>query len=290
MSVHITERGRALAARLPFESAHGGLADTVRARWGNVEGFVLFAATGAAVRVIAPLLAGKDTDPAVVCVDDAGRFAVALCGGHAAGANALARRVAALLGSTPVVTTATDATGTPALDQLPGLVAAGDVAGVTVALLDGRPPLIDQRLEWPLPQWLTSGPGPSLRSEGRSGPERIVVTDHAVPFERGEAVLHPPSLVVGVGSSTGAPAAEVAALVRQAVDDAGLAWASVAEVATIDRRGGEPAIASLGRPVRTFTAGALAQVAVPSPSAVVAAAVGTPSVAEAAALLAAGPE
>ncbi|MFN2505715.1 MAG: precorrin-3B C(17)-methyltransferase, partial [Acidimicrobiales bacterium] len=46
----------------------------------------------------------------------------------------------------------------------------------------------------------------------------------------------------------------------------------------------------LGRPVRTFTAGALAQVAVPSPSAVVAAAVGTPSVAEAAALLAAGPE
>ncbi len=89
----------------------------MRARWADVDGFVLVCATGIAVRAIAPLLADKAADPAVVVVDDAGRFAVALTGGHRGGANVLAREVAALLGAEPVVTTATDGAGLPALDS-----------------------------------------------------------------------------------------------------------------------------------------------------------------------------
>ncbi|HEX2041084.1 MAG TPA: precorrin-3B C(17)-methyltransferase [Acidimicrobiales bacterium] len=282
LSVTVTERGRAMAARLPFEAVHGHAAATVRQRWPAVDGFVLFLAAGAAVRIVAPLLAAKETDPAVVCVDEAGRFAVALCGGHRGGANPLAARVAELLGATPVITTATDATGTTALDQLPGLSATGDVAGVTAALLDGRLPAVVNQLGWPLPS--------ALPSHG-TGPDLVVVTDRVVPTARGLVALHPPSLVVGVGASTGAPATEVAELVASALRGAGLAAASVAEVATIDRRAGDPAVGALGLPVRAFSAAELAAAAslVPSPSAVVAAAVGTPSVAEAAALLAAGP-
>ncbi|HEX2119356.1 MAG TPA: hypothetical protein VHF91_09250, partial [Acidimicrobiales bacterium] len=109
----ITEAGRALAGRLPYEHVAGRAAEVVPARWAEVDGFVLFLATGAAVRIIAPLLGDKATDPAVVCVDEAGRFAVALCGGHGGGANALARTVGTALGATPVVTTATDAVGLP---------------------------------------------------------------------------------------------------------------------------------------------------------------------------------
>ena len=59
----------------------------------ELDGAVFFLATGATVRLIAPLLADKHTDPGVVCVDEAGRFAVALAGGHGGGANALAARV-----------------------------------------------------------------------------------------------------------------------------------------------------------------------------------------------------
>ncbi|HEX2274482.1 MAG TPA: precorrin-3B C(17)-methyltransferase [Acidimicrobiales bacterium] len=282
LSVSVTEQGRAMAARLPYESAHGDAAATVRQRWASVDGFVLFLAAGAAVRIVAPLLDDKATDPAVVCVDEAGRFAVALCGGHARGGNELAARVADLLGATPVVTTATDATGTAALDQLPGLTAAGDVSGVTAALLDGRLPAVVNELGWPLP--------PALPTHG-AGPELVLVTDRLVPTARGLVALRPPSLVVGVGASTGAPAAEVAGLVASALRRAGLDAAAVAEVATIDRRAADPAIGALGLPVRAFPAAELAAVGagVPSPSAVVAAAVGTPSVAEAAALLAAGP-
>ena len=275
LSVSVTEAGRALAGRLPYEHVAGRAAEIIPARWSGVDGFVLFLATGAAVRIVAPLLADKATDPAMVCVDEAGRFAVALCGGHAGGANALARTVAAALEATPVVTTATDAVALPALDQLPGFRATGDVAGVTAAMLDGRRPVVETDLAWPAP--FASG----------DGPERIVVSDRAMAPAPGVVVLHPPSLVVGVGASSDAPADAAAGLLATAL--AGLASESVAEVATIDRRAGDLVVTALGLPVRAFTAEALAAVDVPTPSEVVRAAVGTPSVAEAAALLAAGP-
>jgi cobalt-precorrin 5A hydrolase len=97
-------------------------------------------------------------------------------------------------------------------------------------------------------------------------------------------------LVVGAGCSRGCPPDELAALVEGAL--AGLAGRVVA-VATIDRRAAEPCVVALagarGVPVRAHPAAALAEVPVPTPSAVVARHVGTASVAEAAALLAAGP-
>lgn len=278
VSISVTERGRALAERLPWEHHHGHAADAVGRRWPEVDGLVLFLATGAAVRIIAPLLADKHRDPAVVCVDEAGRFAVALCGGHAAGANDLARAVAGHLGAQAVITTATDSAGRPALDQFPGFTARGDVAAVTAALLDGRPVQVDNPSAWPVP--VTSDP---------TGQVRVVVTDHRVADQAGRAVLHPPSLVAGVGTSTSAAPEHLAALLAEVLAEAGLAPESVTEVATIDRRAGEPAIVALGLPVRTFGAIELAAIDVPTPSATVQAAVGTPSVCEAAALLAAGP-
>ena len=167
----VTGAGAALARRLPYEHHHGRLVATVRARWADTDGFVLVCATGVAVRAIAPLLADKAADPAVVVVDDGGRYAVALTGGHRGGANVLAREVAGLLGAEAVVTTATDGAGLPALDTLPGFTVAGDVAAVTRSWLDGSPPAVsaDPALAaWPLPPGLTPGPG---------DPGRITHTD-----------------------------------------------------------------------------------------------------------------
>jgi cobalt-precorrin 5A hydrolase/precorrin-3B C17-methyltransferase len=286
LTVAVTTRGAALGRRLPYPLAEGDLAATVSKAWRDVDGFVLCCAVGLAVRVIAPLLGDKRSDPAVVCVDEAGRFVVSVVGGHAGGGNALARDVAALLGATPVITTATDAAEMPALDDLPGFVAEGDVAGVTKAWLDGRPPVIVNERDWPLPPVLVTETG---RRRTEVSPERVVVSDEAVAPERGAVLLRPPSLVAGVGASTGAPADEVEALLDGVLADAGLARPSVASIATIDRKAAEPAIVALGLPIVTFTADELAAVEVPSPSAVVERSVGTPSVAEAAALLGAGP-
>jgi cobalt-precorrin 5A hydrolase/precorrin-3B C17-methyltransferase len=306
VSVSITEAGRHLADRLPFEHVHGSMGAVVRERWAHpdVDGFVLFAATGAAVRIVAPLLADKDADPAVVCVDETARFAIALCGGHYGGANELARQVGALLGATPVVTTATDAVGVMALDMLPGLVASGDIAGVTAALLDGRAPIVDNPRAWPLPD--------AFPASG-SGPERILVTDTIADAVgepvadsvadsdpdsvaegaggstgTGTVLLRPASLVVGVGSSTGAESDEVVELVARTLAEAGLSADSLRMVATIERRRHHPAITGLGLPVTAFSAEMLATLPVPNPSDAVRQAVGTSSVCEAAALLAAG--
>jgi len=287
--VTVTERGRALASKLPgYEHIHGGAAGVVAGRWDQVSGFVLFLATGAAVRIVAPLLTTKDVDPAVVCVDEAGRFAVSLCGGHAGGANDLARQVASALGATPVVTTATDAAEIVALDQIPGLTAEGDVAGVTVAVLDGRRPEVIDEIGWPLPAELSAWAATSktARSPDR---ERVVITDRLLEPRPGSAILRPPSLVVGVGASSDAPAHEAAELLALVLAGAGLSPLSVGEVATVDKRAGDATVTALGLPVRSFGVTALAGVEVPSPSEVVRRAVGTPSVAEAAALLAAGP-
>ena len=98
LSVSVTDGGRQLAELLPYEHAHGDVAGAIRSRWHDVDAFVLFLATGAAVRIVAPLLSDKRSDPAVVCVDGAGRFAIALVGGHEAGGNVLAREVAVRLG------------------------------------------------------------------------------------------------------------------------------------------------------------------------------------------------
>jgi cobalt-precorrin 5A hydrolase len=74
-----------------------------RARW------VMVAASGIAVRFLDGLAEDKHSDPAVVVLDEAGRFAVSLLAGHEGGANRLAYRVAAAVGAVPVVTTATEA-------------------------------------------------------------------------------------------------------------------------------------------------------------------------------------
>ncbi|MEU7088747.1 precorrin-3B C(17)-methyltransferase [Streptomyces achromogenes] len=272
-----------LAAAWPERTRvyEGPVKEAVRAAFAECEQLVCFLATGAVVRLLAPLLTEKAADPGVVCVDEGGRFAVSLLGGHGGGANELAREVGALLGAEPVVTTATDAVGLPGLDTL-GLPYEGAVAAVSRALLDGEPVALAAEVPWPLPPLPVAD----------EGAYTIRVTDRdAVPGER-EVLLRPPSLVVGVGASKGAPAEEVLGLIEGALREAGLTARSVGRLATVDAKAGEPGIVAaaerLGVPLVTYSAEELAGVAVPNPSAAPLAAVGTPSVAEAAALLGGG--
>ncbi len=257
-----------------------------------------FAAIGLVVRVLAPLLVDKVSDPAVVVVDDRARHAIALLGGHLGGANSLARRLGELLGAEPVITTATDVHGIPGLDTL-GWPVHGDVAGVTRAVLDGEPVCLQTDETWPLPALpqtvaVTSASGNELT--GDDGSERpgaaryrIVVSDRLLLEQADTVVLRPPSLVVGVGASRGVRATEIVELVESALARAGLSRLSVRQLATVEAKAEEPglveATATLGLPLVVHRAVDLAGVLVPNPSTRVAAAVGTASVAEAACLL-----
>jgi cobalt-precorrin 5A hydrolase/precorrin-3B C17-methyltransferase len=267
----------------------------------------------------------------VVCVDEGQRYAVSLLGGHGGGANALAAEVADVLGCAPVVTTATDATDVPGLDTL-GWPVEGAVAAVTRAVLDGDRVTLRPDAVWPLPPLpvnvvrdaatgapegtsavaghaaasavtvacetvteplAASGrPGSGTGEAGADGRAVLQITDRAVEAGPYDAVLRPPSLVVGVGASKGASVEEVLGLIEEALRGAGLSPLSVAELASVDAKAQEPGIVGaakrLGVPLVTYDAERLAGIAVPNPSGAPLAAVGTPSVAEAAALVGGG--
>ena len=117
--VIITEEGRNIAIPL-LQELHADLLrrKEVAARWHDFDAFVFIGAMGICVRTIAPLIADKHTDPAVVCVDSLGHHAVSVLSGHIGGANDLTERVASALGATPVITTQSDNAGLWALDTL----------------------------------------------------------------------------------------------------------------------------------------------------------------------------
>jgi cobalt-precorrin 5A hydrolase / precorrin-3B C17-methyltransferase len=287
-------RARVLVDRFGGEMLDGTPARALQDAWDTHDVLVCHLAVGAVTRLVAPLLRDKGSDPAVLCVDESARFVVPVLGGHTGG-NAWARRVAESLGATPVVTTASDAAGVPGLDDL-GWPHTGDVAGVTRAILDGDPVRLRSEETWPLPALPPNVAGPA-RSDGgdawaqepSDGPRRvIVISERDEPVGAGTVLLHPPSLVVGVGTSRGAPPAEVRDLAAAALADAGLSRHSIAALVTADLKADEPAVLALadhlGVPLRTFGPDRLAAQPVPNPSDVVAAEVGTPSVAEAAVL------
>ena len=120
--ISFTDRGQELAETLAQELGGQAIRGMSLDQWtrenfrtGNALIFV--GAAGIAVRTIAPYIQSKTTDPAVVVVDERRQFAVPILSGHLGGANDLARKIAALCGTQPVITTATDVNGVFAVDE-----------------------------------------------------------------------------------------------------------------------------------------------------------------------------
>ncbi|HEX5403477.1 MAG TPA: precorrin-3B C(17)-methyltransferase [Pseudonocardiaceae bacterium] len=274
----------------------GPIGPALRRSWPQLDAAVFFLATGATVRLIAPLLADKATDPGVVCVDEGLRFAVALAGGHGGGANELAEQVAAALGCTPVVTTASDSTGTTPLDELVTLLGAtvdGDLAACGVAVLNGAPVRLRNPLGCPLPA-LPPNVGPHVLRPDWT----ITVDDRLTETDAQTLRLVPHTIVVGIGSASGVSTDAVNAALARLETEHGIDLHAVLAFATVDRKADEPGIRHAvtdwafwhwqDEPtLHVYPAATLAEIDVPNPSDVVLAEVGTPSVAEAAALHAA---
>lgn len=279
--------GRGLAAalgadlyvpeRLAGSGEHGfeGLSELVARTFSAYRGHIFVAAAGIAVRVVARRLAGKASDPAVVVVDQAGRWAVSLVSGHVGGANTLARRVAAACGAEAVVTTASDGAGLPAVDERAvqrGLrfKSLDGAKAVAAALLEGRTVQLydpEDRMGLAcaepfkiaaLASWDTQRPGVWVDWHRAPGP---------VEFGAGTFRLYSPCLYAGIGFRLGVQAGEIADFVRAEFERAGLALESLTGLGTAwVKRGGavQEAGARLGVPVTYFEAGALNAVPLPA--------------------------
>ena len=239
---------------------------------------VLFMPVGAAVRLVAQRLEDKHQDPAVVCVDDGGRFAVSLVSGHAGGADALAEKVASSLNATPVITSASHVMGSLAVDLLGeefGWRVEADSHTVTkasAAMINGEPVGLYQEAGepgwWPIGRPLpdnlrvysslddlaSSGCASALLVSDASG----IAAEYAAAGGRSPVVVFRPySLVAGMGCRKGVPTSELEDLLASTLDENDLALPCLAVIATADLKREEPGIlelaAKLGVPVRCFT-------------------------------------
>jgi cobalt-precorrin 5A hydrolase/precorrin-3B C17-methyltransferase len=297
------------AVGLGYEPYSGALRPTLGDRWGQYDHFIFALATGAVVRLIAPLLKDKATDPAVVVVDEAGQFAISLCGGHQGGADRLARTVSQYLQATPILTGSANHQQLPALDLLGQPFGwrrgTGDWTAVSAALARGGPIQIiqeggsevwrqtlptDAPVQFDWPQWSEQDREVRPQPQARVwiSPIQRRFSDAA---DMPKVQWHPRVLWVGLGCERGSDRALLDWAIGQLCQTHHLAPGAIAGVASLDLKADEIGLLALCDqqpwPLRLFTAAQLRTITVPNPSDTVAQAVGTPSVAEAAAIAAA---
>lgn len=298
----------------------GALKDRIAHLWPEHRGFIFCLATGAVVRLIAPLLQDKSRDPAVVVIDETGKFVISLCSGHIGGGDRLARLVAAQIGATPVLTGASAGLGLPGIDVL-GVPfgwrrSHGDWTGVSAAAARGEPIEVIQKAGSTLwQQHLPEGhPFYFNFSESRQKPKvadklaadkianvnaRIWISFARAKFAAKSELQsdlptvqwHPRVLWAGIGCERGTSKAVIEKAIEKVFGANSLAEEAIAGIATIDLKADEVGLVELCQerdwPLRTFSAEVLRSLPVPTPSEVVNKEVGTPSVAEAAAIVAA---
>lgn len=295
--------GKAGATCRQFEPT--GLKELLASLWQKYDGFVLIMATGIVVRMIAPLLESKETDPAVVVMDDAGKFAIALLSGHLGGANELAERCAFVTGARAVITTATDANNLPSFDMLAkeqgwGIDDISRVKTLNTLLLDNEEiAIVDPTGQ--TRSWL-HGRGKVIfcatlaeASASRARGFLCVTNRHLPPQTCPEPllILRPRNLILGIGCNRGTPVDEIDELVALHLKRLFLSPKSVCAVASVAAKRDEAGLIvfaeRLAVPLRCFESTELNQVAFPSPPSEHAlTAVGAAGVAEPAAILASG--
>ncbi len=264
--------------------------------FGAYDSHIFIAAAGIAVRTIAPLLADKTIDPAVVVLDHKGTHVISLLSGHLGGANELATQVAHLTGGTPVITTATDTEGVPAMDMLaarqgmsiknPGLIKT-----INAALTEGRPVALDDpenRLNITQQTDLTRYFIPVSHKNSLDRDIPLVRVTWGMTDDDHALILHPRVLMAGIGCRKGTSRDEIMTAITEAFAHHHLALDSLAALVSIDIKSQETGMLEAARalnvPLTFYSADELRGITIPTPSSMVKKHIGVESVCEAAAL------
>ena len=275
----VSEKQKALAP--DADGVFPTIKDFTAQAWDQYDGLVYHVSLGAVVRTIAPFLKGKDVDPAVVTVDDGKRFAISLLSGHVGGANELTEQVAAILGATPVVTTASDARATIPVDILGRelgwrLEAKDFVTPVSAAVVNEKPialvqecgektwwtrpsPLpanikvfrsVAEARAWPSPAGVSGPDSAAVRVPAFQFDAWLVVSDRSTEALKADlyddwersVIYRPRTLCLGMGCDAGTDLDEVLGLLKRGLAEAGLSELCVKTLASIDLKAGEESL------------------------------------------------
>ncbi|UKK51695.1 precorrin-4 C(11)-methyltransferase [Prevotella sp. E13-17] len=303
--IQISEAGASIAATLQEKLSDTAIVsrNAVATHWQDYDAFIFIGAMGICVRTIAPLVADKHTDPAVVCIDSLGQNVISVLSGHIGGANDLTRELSALLSAHEVITTQSDCAGLWALDTFrkrfnwPVASEIEDMNDCIFAFVNRKPTalLLEARdegtdyLEATKPDHVTI-----IHDIGEADPNKYDLVIIVSPFIRsvpaGIRLLHFVPMIGTIGFGLAHHPADYMSI-HDEIDEA-IAQQGILPCAhrycTIDVKQDEPFVQLLkekGKEVVFFTSEELSQIDVPNPSATVEKHVGTPSVCEAAAIL-----
>lgn len=295
--IAVTEQGAKLAARLAAAWPHSAdvfvkagraaglavseftsLSSLVNDIFSRYEGLVFIMAAGIVVRVIAPLVCDKRSDPAVVVMDDAGCHAISLLSGHLGGANELTRHIATLTGAAPVITTATDLAGVTAPDVIARqlnlrIEPFAQLKTVNAALAHGR--RVAYFLDTSLPQavviqqqlladGITAQPlsVATPLADGYAAAVLITAKQVVIPQAAVQLSLRPLQVMAGIGCRRGTSEAEIMTALAAAFQTAGYSQLSLAGIGSTvvkaDEAGLLAAAQQLAVPLEFFENAALA--------------------------------
>ena len=240
-------------------------------RKGNV--LVYIGACGIAVRAIAPHIGGKDSDPAVIVIDEKGKNVIPILAGHLGGANEWAQKIARLTKGQPVLTTATDVRGIFAVDLFAKdnrlLISDLKKAGrFTASLLEEKEASVIIpskyadviRFEDGIPAELKVYDLPDEQLESLHGPNVALITPNAELSANPDVPLRliPRCVILGIGCRKGKSYEELRDFAEGALQELGLCREAVCAIASIDVKKEEPGLVSLaadfGVPLLTFSA------------------------------------
>lgn len=232
---------------------------------------IFIGAAGIAVRAIAPFVRDKRTDPAVIVMDECGKFCISLLSGHIGGANDMVRMISSKLNCLPVITTATDVSGRFAVDsyaadngmQISNMTYAKEVSA---ALLAGEPVgfYTNFEVEGNLPEgvyWAEKLE--QAREDKAEDPDGTSLGIYISPSYNRAYFDHtlwliPKCLTLGIGCRKGTPFAKIEKLVDDTLRAYSLYPEAIAAVASIDLKKDEPGIRHFCQvhnvPLHTYTA------------------------------------
>ncbi|WP_367924322.1 cobalt-precorrin 5A hydrolase [uncultured Ruthenibacterium sp.] len=224
----------------------------------EADALIFVGAVGIAVRAVAPYVKSKASDPAVIVVDECGQFAVSLLSGHLGGANKLAKRIAAICGATPVITTATDVNGVFAVDEWAkrqncAVLDPSRIKEISAKILGGK--TVTLHSLWPV-----QGTPPQGMQLGQPGDFELTL------YGRDEGVLRvvPRIAVLGVGCKKQTSQSLLEQSFQLLLQESGLSEKAFYKVCTIDLKQNEPGLrafcANRGLAFQTFTASQLRSV------------------------------
>lgn len=238
---------------LPSLSVKETLSEAVGRNFEAAELIVFFTALGIAVRSISPFIKHKAADPAVVAVDECGRYSISVLSGHHGGANHYAGEIAYLIGAEPVITTATDMEGKFAVDEfarINGLeitdwelakkISAKLLAGEEVALFAEEEGIIAVSRNGKLSEYTEKNRRQSMPAAVSCG---LVISNREKPdklcgFEN-VLQLVPVNIYLGIGCRRGVDSTRITAAVREALRRANISRRAVAKAGSIDLKAKE---------------------------------------------------